>query len=100
MGRVSELDDTSVAGRVRAVQQEYAAKQNRFFILFAIIEGGLLALLGVLIYGVEVIDPDVGLWILLGVAAVGGFTMMALLMRLLTQRNAAVDQARGVTPLT
>lgn len=97
---MTELDDTSVAGRVRAVQQEYAAKQNRFLIVFAIIEGGLLALLGVLIYGVELIDPDVGLWILLGVAAIGGFTMMALLMRLMTQRNAAVDQARGVTPLT
>lgn len=100
VGRVSELNDTSVAGRVRKVQEEYRAKQTRFFLTFALVEAAVLVPLILVIFVFEVIEKDLGIWILLAVAAIGGFTLTALLMRLIRQREAALNQARGITPLT
>jgi hypothetical protein len=46
-----------------------------------------------------VIDPDVGVWLLVAVAVVGGFLMSALLVRQMQARTQAVAQAKGENPL-
>jgi len=96
---MSYAGDSSVGARVRAVEKEYAAKQTRLFVTFALVEGPVLLLGVVLIYGLEVIDPEIGVWFLMGVALVGGFVLSALLLRLIRTRAAAVAQAKGENPL-
>lgn len=75
------------------------SRQTRLFVTFALIEGPVLVLLAIAIYGVELIDPEIGIWIIVAVAVVGGFLMTMLLMRLMQARVRAVAQAKGENPL-
>lgn len=91
--------DSSIDARVRAVVADFNTRQTKLFIRFALIEGPILLLLAVLIFGFEVIDPDIGVWVLVAVAVIGGFLMSMLLMRLMQARTQAIAQARGENPL-
>lgn len=96
---MSLADDSSINARVRAVETHFRARQTRLFLGFALVEGPVLLVLAVAIYGFEVIDPDLGIWLLVAVALVGGFLMSALLLRQIHARAQAVAQARGENPL-
>ncbi|WP_314427951.1 hypothetical protein [uncultured Microbacterium sp.] len=96
---MSYAGESSIDARVRAVQKEYMSRQTRLFVTFALIEGPVLVLLAIAIYGVELIDPEIGIWIIVAVAVVGGFLMTMLLMRLMQARVRAVAQAKGENPL-
>lgn len=96
---MSSADDTSIAARVQAVNTDFTRRQTRLFVRFALIEGCVLLLLVVAIYGFQVVDPEIGIWFLLAVAMIGGFLLSALLLRLVQARARAVAQARGENPL-
>lgn len=96
---MSYAGESSIDARVRAVEKEYMSRQTRLFITFALIEGPVLLLLAVAIYGFELIDPEIGIWFIVAVAVVGGFLMSMLLMRLIQARARAVAQAKGENPL-
>jgi len=96
---VTENYDTSIDGRVKKVQQEFAAKQTRFFMRFAMIESLLIVPVIIFVFVMELIDRQVGVWILLAIAAVGGVVMASLLLRLAREREVALNQARGITPI-
>ncbi|MFS0853484.1 hypothetical protein [Microbacterium sp. 179-I 3D4 NHS] len=96
---MSHAGESSIDARVRAVEQEYARRQTRLFVRFALIEGALLLLGAVLVFGFEVVDPDIGVWFLLGVALVGGFLLSMLLVRHVQARQTARARARGDNPL-
>jgi nitrate reductase NapE component len=96
---MSHAGESSIDARVRAVEKEYMSRQTRLFITFALIEGPVLLLLAVAIYGFELIDPEIGIWFIVAVAVVGGFLMSMLLMRLIQGRVRAVAQAKGENPL-
>ncbi len=91
--------DSSIEARVQAVETHFRARQTRLFLGFALVEGPVLLVLAVAIYGFEVIDPDLGIWLLVAVALVGGFLMSALLVRQMQARTQAIAQARGENPL-
>jgi len=61
----------------RAAQQR---RLNRFIITFGGIEIGLLVIAAVIVFGFELIDPEVGIWVLVAIAAVGGFVMSGFLL--------------------
>lgn len=96
---MTSADETSIAARVQAVNTDFTRRQTRLFLTFALIEGPVLLLLAVVIYGFELIDPQIGVWFLLAVAMIGGFLLSALLLRLVQARARAVAQARGDNPL-
>ncbi|CAH0186645.1 hypothetical protein [Microbacterium foliorum] len=96
---MTSADETSIAARVQAVNVDFTRRQTRLFLTFALIEGPVLLLLAVAIYGFELIDPQIGVWFLLAVAMIGGFLLSALLLRLVQARARAVAQARGDNPL-
>jgi nitrate reductase NapE component len=96
---MSYAGESSIDARVRAVEKEYMSRQTRLFITFALIEGPVLVLLAIAIYGVELIDPEIGIWFIVAVAVVGGFLMSMLLMRLIQARARAVAHAKGENPL-
>jgi len=89
----------SIESRVAAVEKEYAARQSRLFLRFAMVEGALLLIAVLVVYVFEVVDPDVGVWILVAIAAIGGFGLSALIMRHMQARTRAIAQARGENPL-
>ena len=99
VGGMSYAGESSIEARVRAVNADFGRRQTRLFITFALIEGPVLLLLAVAIYGFEVIDPEIGIWFIVAVAVVGGFLLSALLVRLMQARVRAVAQAKGENPL-
>ncbi|MBT2476580.1 hypothetical protein J7E68_18850 [Microbacterium sp. ISL-103] len=96
---MSYAGDSSIDARVRAVNLDFGRRQTRLFVTFALIEGPVLLLLAVAIYGFEVIDPEIGIWFIVAVALVGGFLLSMLLVRLVQARVRAIAQAKGENPL-
>ncbi|WP_223623388.1 hypothetical protein [Microbacterium sp. EST19A] len=96
---MTSAHDSSIDARVRAVVLDYGRRQTRLFVRFALIEGAVLAVLVAVIYGFELIDPEVGIWYLVAVAVVGGFLLSTLLLRLIQARTRAIAQAKGENPL-
>ncbi|WP_102193601.1 hypothetical protein [Microbacterium aurantiacum] len=96
---MSYTGDSSVGGRVRDVEKDYAQRQTRLFRNFALVEGSVLLIVVVVVYVLGLVDPDVGVWVLAGVALIGGVSLSALLMQHLKKRAAALAQARGENPL-
>ncbi|GAT74752.1 hypothetical protein [Microbacterium hydrocarbonoxydans] len=88
--------ESTVDARVRAVEQEYAARQARLFLRFALIEAPLLAA-GIAVYAF--VDADLGRAVLAGIAVLGGVILVLLLRKHTKDRAAAVAQARGENPL-
>nr|WP_314845289.1 hypothetical protein [uncultured Microbacterium sp.] len=96
---MSHADDSSVDARVRAVSTEYLKKQTRLFLRFALIEGVILLLLVVGVYGFEIVEPEIGIWAILAVALAGGSLLSMLIVRHTQARTRAMAQARGDNPL-
>ncbi|HWS49614.1 MAG TPA: hypothetical protein VN241_01260 [Microbacterium sp.] len=96
---MTDLGDSSIGGRVQAVEAEYRARQARMFRNFALIEGALLAAVVLIVYVFGLVDPELGKFLLAGVAVLGGLGLSLLLMQHMKSRNAAIAQARGENPL-
>ena len=96
---MSLADDSSIAAKVTAVEKDYAARLNRLFIVFAVVEGGILLLAAVAVYALELVDANTGVIGLIGIALLGGVVMSTLLMMHMRARVRAVAQARGDNPL-
>ena len=96
---MSYAGESSIESRVRAVNADFGRRQTRLFVTFALIEGPVLLLLVVAVYGFELIDPEIGIWFIVAVAVVGGFLLSTLLVRLVQARVRAVAQAKGENPL-
>lgn len=97
--RVMSNTGDSIESRLSAVEKEYAARQSRLFLRFAMVEGALLLVTALVVYVFELVDPEVGVWILVAIAALGGFSLSGLLMRHMQSRTRAIAQARGENPL-
>ena len=64
------------AEELRRVQKQ----RQRFLIGFAVIEGIILAIAMVIVFGLELIDPAVGIWVIVAIALLGGGVLSAYLM--------------------
>lgn len=67
---------TGEAG-LRRRQQE---RRSRVFVRFAIIEGTVLAAAVVAVYVLDLIDPDMGIWVILALAVVGSIVLSGYLV--------------------
>lgn len=91
--------DPSIDARVREVVADYGRRQTRLFLAFALIEGVVLAALAIVIYGFALIEPEIGIWFIVAVAAIGGFLLSMALVRMIQARTRAIAQAKGENPL-
>ncbi|WP_194421054.1 hypothetical protein [Microbacterium abyssi] len=69
------LNGSSNDDRVDALKRQHQQRQTRFFIAFAIIEGIALLAGVVVVYLLELIDPEQGIWLLVAIALIGGFIL-------------------------
>lgn len=81
------LNGESAQKRVDDVRAAQQRRLNRFFVAAGSIEIGLLAIGAFLVFGLELIDPEIGIWVLVAIAAVGGFVISGFLISS-TRRNA------------
>lgn len=63
-----------------ALRRAHSARQQRFFIAFALGEGLFLAAAILLIYVLGIVDPEQGLWLLVAIAVVGGTVLSGYLL--------------------
>ena len=91
--------DSSIDARVQAVIADYGRRQTRLFVTFALVEGAVLAVLVAVIYGFELIDPEIGIWFIVVTALIGGFLLSMFLVRMVQGRAKAIAQAKGENPL-
>jgi len=89
----------SIESRVAAVEKDYTARQTKLFVRFAMLEGAVLLIVILVVYVFELVEPEVGIWILVAIAAIGGFSLSGLLMHHMQSRTRAIAQARGENPL-
>ena len=93
---MSDTFDTSPTsdgdGALRRRQQ---AELSRFFIRFAMVEGVVLAAAVVVIFVLRLIDPDIGIWVLLAVAAVGAAILSGYLVSTTRRHQREREAQRG-----
>ncbi|WP_353112532.1 hypothetical protein [Microbacterium sp.] len=90
-----DAEDTSINGRVARVEREFAARMQRALILMAVLEGGALLVAGLAIYALDLIEPDRGVFILVGIALLGGMLFSYFVIRFAKQKQQAIEQAKG-----
>ena len=70
MSHSSDTDPSDA--RARELSRQRQEQMSRFFVAFAVVEGLLLAVSVIAIYVLELIDPELGVWVLIGIAVLGG----------------------------
>lgn len=78
--------------RAAQLRRQHQQRLNRFFLMFAVVEGIVLVALVIIIYVLELIDPDVGIWLLLAVAALGGAFLSATLLRSVRRNQRELEE--------
>lgn len=71
---------SSVESRAAELRRTQEQQRQRIFISFAVIEGIILAIAILVIYVLELIDPALGVWVLIAIALVGGSLLSAYLV--------------------
>ena len=91
--------ESTVEARVRAVEDDFRRRQSRLFVTFALIEAPVFVALAVVVYGLELVDPEIGVWFMVAAAVLGGGILSFLLMKHMKDRTTAIAHARGENPL-
>lgn len=92
---LSDMTDYSTEAQVRRISEEFARKRSRMFVAFACIEGALLAGAVIVIYVMNLVDPDVGVWILVALALIGSLVLSTAIMRQIKAQQQAIRDAGG-----
>lgn len=88
------LNGSSNDPRVDELKRQQQQRQTRLFIGFALIEGLALAVGVVVVFVLELIDPEQGVWILVIIALLGG---SALGIGLVSMARRHVQEMRDLT---
>ncbi|MGP9844677.1 hypothetical protein [Brachybacterium sp. 107] len=78
MSHSSDTDPSDAGAKELARQRQ--EQMSRFFVAFAVVEGLLLAGSVIAIYVLELIDPALGIWVLLGIAVIGGTVLSSCIL--------------------
>lgn len=81
------LNASSNDPRVEELKRQHQRRQTRLLVTIALVEGIALAVAAIAVYVLGLVDPDQGIWILIGIAAVGAFVVSTSLMSMI-RRNA------------
>lgn len=74
------LNSSSNDPRVDELQRRHRQRQSRFIMVFALIEGLVIVAALLAVYVLRLVDPDMGIWILVAIAVIGGGILSASLV--------------------
>lgn len=73
------------------LRRRHEQERSRFFLRFAVIEGAVLLIAVVAIYVLELIDPALGIWVLIGLAMVAGTILSVFLVSKVKRDQAELE---------
>ncbi|MGP6169847.1 hypothetical protein ACTU6U_15195 [Microbacterium sp. A196] len=88
------LNGSSNDDRVDQLRRQHQQRQTRFFIAFAVIEGFAFITTLIVVFALGLVDADLGVWILLAIALIGGAFMS---VSLLAMRRRHSQEIRDIT---
>ncbi len=89
------MTDYSTEAQVRRISEEFARKRSRMFVAFACIEGAMLAGAVIVVYVLKLVEPDVGVWILVALALVGSLVLSTMIIQQIKAQQQAIRDAGG-----
>jgi len=89
------MTDYSTQAQVRRISEEFARKRSRLFVAFACIEGAMLAGAVIVVYVLKLVDPDVGVWILVALALIGSLVLSTMIIRQIKAQQQAIRDVGG-----
>lgn len=87
--------DYSTEAQVRRITEEFARRRARMFVAFACIEGAVLVGAVVVVYVLKLVDPDLGMWIMIAVALLGALVLSAMIIRQMQAQQQAIRDVGG-----
>ena len=89
------MTDYSTEAQVRRISEEFARKRSRMFVAFACVEGAMLAGAVIVVYVLKLVEPDVGVWILVALALVGSLVLSMMIIQQIKAQQHAIRDAGG-----
>ncbi len=89
------LNGSSNNDRAAALTREHQQRLSRFFIAFALIEGLAFAGAVVVVYVLGLIDPEQGIWLVVGVAVAGGLVLTISLLSMVRRHARDLRDVTG-----
>ncbi|MEW1975763.1 hypothetical protein AB0301_11920 [Microbacterium profundi] len=89
------LNASSNDPRVEELKRQHQRRQTRLLVTIALVEGIALAVAAIAVYVLGLVDPDQGIWILIGIAAVGAFVMSTSLMSMIRRHAREMRDLTG-----
>jgi len=89
------LNGGSNDDRVAQLRQQHQAQRTRLFLTFALIEGIAFAVAVVVVFVLELVDPEQGMLILVAIAVIGGGAMSLGLMSMLRRHGQEMRDLTG-----
>ena len=92
---IYSLNGSSNDHRADALKREHQQRLTRFFVTFALVEGLALAAAVVVVYVLGLVDPQQGVWLIIGVAVVGGLVLSMSLLSMVRRHTRDVKDVTG-----
>jgi len=89
------MTDYSTEAQVRRISEEFARKRSRMFVAFACIEGAMLAGAVIVVFVLKLVDPNLGVWILVALALVGSLVLSTMIIQQIRAQQQAIRDAGG-----
>lgn len=88
------MSDTSASSTtaVDELRRAQSARMQRFFVRFALVEGTVLIAAVVLLFVVEIIDPAIGIWVLIALALIGASVLSTVLLSETRRRQRELEE--------
>lgn len=94
---VGGMTDYSTEAQVRRINEEFARRRARMLLIFACVEAPVLAAAALAIYVLKLVDPEVGLWIFVAIAVLGGFALTTMILQQARAQQQAIRDVGGAT---
>lgn len=91
------MTDYSTQAQVQRVTEEFGRKRARMFLAFAFIEGALLLGAVLTIYGMKLVEPRTGVWIMAVIVILGGIVMTAMIFTQMKAQQRAIRDVGGAS---
>ena len=89
------LNGSSNDPRIQELKHQHQRRQTRLLVTIALVEGIALAAAAIAVYVLGLVDPNQGIWILIGIAAVGAFVMSTNLMSMIRRHAREIRDLTG-----